>query len=164
VNAAEVLQLCYKWAQNSPDPSTQNAAILCAINPNGSLHPFNETLAVNEFPHGVSYSDERWERPLKYAFIEHAERNCLFKALRRGRCTTGLAMVCPWAACADCARAIVQAGVKKLITQWFDDEDRWADSIAVAFTILAEGGVEVEFFEGKVGGDPIRRNGKLWQP
>jgi dCMP deaminase len=164
VNVAEVLRLCYDKALDSPDPSTQNAAVLCWEDSRGRLGPYVETFACNEFPYGVAYKPERWERPLKYAYVEHAERNCLYKACRRGRCTKGEVMVSPWAACADCARAIVQAGVRKLITQRHDDEDRWKASIDVAFTILAEGGVDVVFFEGKVGGSPIRRDGKLWQP
>lgn len=164
MNVEAVLMLCYGKALDSPDPSTQNAAVLCHEDEWGRLTPFIETLACNDFPAGVVHSEARWERPLKYQFVEHAERNSIFKACRRGRCTTKTVMVCPWAACADCARAIVQAGVRKLITQRHDDEDRWKASIDVAFTILAEGGVEVEFFEGKVGGAPIRRDGRLWQP
>lgn len=164
MNAADVLRLCYEKALDSPDPSTQNAAVLCHQGLGDRLYPVPMTLACNRFPYGVSYTNERWERPLKYSFVEHAERNSIFRAARRGQPTFGLVMVCPWAACADCARAIVQAGISRLITQRHDDEGRWKESIDVAFEILDEGGVKVEFVEGRVGGPPILRDGKPWHP
>jgi dCMP deaminase len=59
----------------------------------------------------------RWARPLKYQFVEHAERNAIFNAARIGVKTEGC-----WAfmnfmptPCADCARALIQAGIVKII-------------------------------------------------
>jgi dCMP deaminase len=160
----KLMELTYELALRSPDPSTQNGAILVRAG-----MPLTATAACNEFPRGVQYLDERWERPIKYSFIEHAERNAIFNAARIGISTSGLTLACPWAACADCARAIIQADVIKLITHQPNEEDtneRWQASIEVAFTMLKEAGVEIEYFHGKVGGaaQPIRRDGKLWQP
>src|ERR1035437_1194380 len=85
----ELLRTAYRLSVDSPDPSTQNAAFLT------DKWGWNTHTAVNEFPRGVSYSEERWLRPIKYAYIEHAERNCLFGAAAAGLCTAGMTMVCP---------------------------------------------------------------------
>ena len=154
----DLLSTACSFAQNSPDQSTQNAAVLC----NGmTMLPL--TWAVNEFPRGVTYSDARWERPGKYEWIEHAERNAVFAAARRGISTDGLTMVCPWAACSDCARAVIQAGVSRLVTLRPKQEDthaRWDASISVAMTMLDEAGVEVVYIDGPLDcGVTLKRNG-----
>ena len=161
----ELLRTAYRLSVDSPDPSTQNAAFLT------DKWGWITHTAVNEFPRGVSYSEERWLRPIKYAYIEHAERNCLFRAAAAGLCTAGMTMVCPWAACADCARAIIQCGIVRLIRnadQSRGTHPRWGDSISVADVMLQEAGVDIIDVE-MLGGqfldlDPIRRDGKLWQP
>ncbi len=159
----ELLRICYGHATFSPDQSSQIAAIL--VSEVGS--PIWCTLSVNEFPTGVGYSDERWERPGKYSWIEHGERNAIYAAARAGIQTEGLTMVAAWAACADCARAIIQSGISKLVTHIPEgaDHDRWVASIAVAMTMLSEAGVEVVNVTGQLGDCPlVLRDGKLFQP
>lgn len=154
-------KLC-AWANLSPDPSTQNAACLT-----DGEQIIWETLAVNEFPKGVKYLPERWERPGKYAWIEHAERNALFAAAKAGIPTHGLWMIAPWAACADCARAIVQCGIYKLITLAPQQEahGHWAESIGVAMDILQEGNVKIELVQGPLDITfSLRRNGEPFKP
>jgi dCMP deaminase len=167
MSPADILRLCYRAAAGSPDPSTQNAAILCD-HVRGHLIPLEHTLAVNDFPRGVHHHPERWERPNKYAFVEHAERASIYMAARGGVHTTGLIMVCPWAACADCARAIIAAGIRRLIThrQAHDrSPQRWTDSIDVAHLMLAEAGVTIDWHDGQLGDTPpVRHSGELWQP
>ncbi len=163
VYSIDVMRRLCAWANLSPDPSTQNAA--CLTTGDSILW---DTLAVNEFPHGVKYLPERWERPGKYSWIEHAERNALFNAAKLGIPTHGLWMICPWAACADCARAIVQCGIHKLITlapKEGDTHERWAASIGVAMDILQEGEVRVEFIKGPLDLTfSIRRDGQPFHP
>lgn len=166
VSVAEAMRLAYTAATNSPDPSTQNGAVLARRTEDG-LELVTETFTFNEFPRGVAYTDERWERPLKYQVIEHAERNAVFAAARSGIATDGLVMVCPWAACADCARAIIQAGIAELITHK-QAHDRspafWLESIVVANTMLEEGGVTITLFDGQVEGPQVRHTGEIWTP
>lgn len=157
-----MVKLC-KVATGSPDQSTQNAAVL--VGENG---PIVSTYSVNEFPYGVKYDDLRWERPGKYQWIEHAERNCLYAAASIGIATYGKVMVCPWAACADCARGIVQCRLQRLVTmkpQDADTNERWQQSIQTAMTILDEGEVPVTFLEGPLDMDfTILRDGQPFKP
>ena len=156
------LRRCYTYAsKHSPDPSTQNGAMLVA--PNQGM----VSMGANVFPRGVDYTPERQERPLKYNFVAHAETNAIFAAARAGVRTQGLIMVCPWFACCECGKAIIQAGIVKVIghKKIFDNTpERWKDSISIAFTMFEEAGVETELVEGDLGGDTIRLNGETFQP
>jgi hypothetical protein len=48
---------------------------------------------ANHFPKGVENTEERWQRPLKYQLVAHAETNAIFAAARKGIPTKGLIMV-----------------------------------------------------------------------
>jgi len=151
-----------EMAQWSPDPSTQNAAFLVDFW-GKTLKP---TIEVNRFPNGVISKEARWERPAKYAYVEHAERNTIYKAAQYGICTNGTTMVAVWASCADCARAIIQAGIVHLIRYYSaDDHAHWDESIARADEMLAEAGVRITTLTDPIDGcQPILRNGVEWFP
>lgn len=155
-----LLKLAYEEALKSPDPSTQNGALIISLDGQYMRD-------CNRFPDGVQYLPERWERPDKYFWIEHAERNVIFACSKYGIATNGATMVCGWAACSSCARAIIQAGIKTLIThkQAHDrSPDYWKKEIEIAMTMFKEAGVKVEFFDGEVGCDVIRHCGEMWKP
>src|SRR5690349_19719109 len=129
------LRKAYFEAKYSPDPSTQNGAIIVAR---------NDIIAsgYNTFPNGVKFYDERWERPGKYQYVEHAERNAIFDAARQGHSTEGAIMYCPWFACTDCARAIIQSGISVVIGHAAPIHDKgsdaWKESIKVAYQMFDE--------------------------
>ena len=158
----ELLRRAYKNAALSHDSSTQIGALL--VNSIGSVL----AEGINEFPQDVKETLERWERPIKYKFVEHAERNAIYAAAHKGIKTVGLTMVCTWGACTDCARAIIQAGIKCLVThkQAHDrSPERWVEEINIAFTMLKESGVKIVKYDGKIGATPkILQDGDLWTP
>lgn len=157
----DVMRYTYFLASKSPDPSSQTSAII--INHRFEVYG----VGINEFPDGVNYEPSRWERPLKYVYIEHAERNAIYDSAKYGcfNGTVGLTMVSPWAACADCARGIIQSGIKKLVTQRHGpNPPHWEESIALADGMLIEAGVEIEIMPPISGCVKILRNGELWQP
>lgn len=164
---AKLLYDAYLVAKDSPDPSTQNGALL--YDPKGYLIGCD----CNRFPTGVEYTAERWERPLKYSVIEHAERNSIFWAAARGRSTLDAVMVAPWAACSDCARAIIQSGVRRLVRhreateQGYKSSGQWDGSISIADQMLKEAEVEVIDVSWDFSQDSdlqIRHSGELWRP
>ena len=91
---------------------------------------------------------ERWERPLKYLFVEHAERNAVHNAARIGVSLKGATMYfnfepCP---CNECAKAIIQSGIKRLVgynRKFPGKGHQWEESLDVARTMLEEAGVEM---------------------
>ena len=156
-----LLKTAYEKAKESKDPSTQNAALL--VNDAGNVLVAD----INRFPEGVITNKERWERPLKYKFIEHAERNVCYISAKQGIKTWGLTMVCSWAACSDCARAIIQSGIVRLVTHQQAHErspEFWAKEIEIAFAMLKEAGVEIIMYDGKIGVEDVLRSGQLWTP
>lgn len=158
-----LLSVAYKVAQDSPDPSTQVGALLYSIGDRRII-----SWGCNEFPAGLEVTPERLERPLKYTFIEHAERNAIFGVVsQRIACPSDTIMVGTWAACADCARAIVQAGIKVLVRHDNINDhapDHWKESVSLADEILEAGGVTIIDYRGTVPADPIRHNGMMWNP
>ncbi len=58
---------------------------------------------------------ERLERPNKYLWIEHAERNAICNAARAGTSTAGCTLYVELMPCMDCARAVVQAGIIEVV-------------------------------------------------
>src|ERR1700719_2153770 len=80
--------------------------------------PYHEIRGIgyNGFPRGIDDAAfERHERPTKYLWTEHAERNAIFQAARIGTPLDGCTMYLPWFPCMACARAIVQVGIARLV-------------------------------------------------
>jgi len=161
IDIRDKLREAYKRASDfSKDPSTQTGAILLTT---GWLNAHG----VNEFPLGVKETPERWDRSVNLQYIEHAERNCIYQAAARGLGTYGSTMICPWYACAECARAIIQSGIKRVIGHkacYDKTPERWRASIQIAFAMLEEAGVECLVYDGNIGDITIRFNGEEWQP
>ena len=160
MNKIELLIEAYKAARESPDPSTQNGAVI--VDKYG-----NTVSACNTFPNGVAHTEDRLVRPKKYNYVEHAERNCIFTAAKQQLLLYDAVMIVPWFACSDCARAIIQVGIRKIIghQRMLDaTPPHWKDSIADAFIMFKEAGIELELIQDKLNIDPIRFNGELWQP
>src|SRR5262249_1806496 len=97
---------------------------------------------------------ERRERPAKYEWTEHAERSAILYAAKHGIRTLGLWMFCPWLACANCGRAIVYAGITRVIRHRIPQHNErpdWAASLAGADQMFREAGVEVVDHVGELG-------------
>lgn len=167
--ARQELIRAYEAAGASPDPSTQNGALVYSQ----QLHTM--TVACNAFTGGVDTESVPGllVHPKKYAFIEHAERNAVYELLsephRTGvddRLMIPTVMVAAWAACADCARAIVRSGIKILVRHDRSDlTGRWNESIEHGNRILDLGGVMVvDVTAGTLGAPPVLFNGELIHP
>lgn len=138
-------EACRYAAEFSVDPHTQNGALL--------LSPMGEVvMAANTMPE-IAPRPDRLARPKKYLYIEHAERNAIYLAAKRGICTDRATLYVPWFACADCARAIIQAGIKRVvghIVPWLQTPDRWKDSVRAADEMLQEAGVITSYLEDEL--------------
>lgn len=133
----EYLDFAALISQRSPDTSRKTGAII--MNASGKA-----VVGCNDFPSGVSITEERLQRPLKYVFTEHAERNAIYRAASLGVQLFEATIYVTWFPCAECARAIVQSGITKLVgyePDWSEERYNFRDSE----TILKEGGVEITF-------------------
>lgn len=125
-----------KW---SKDPSSKIGAI--AVNSKGQLL----TTGYNGFPRGIKDDDRLDDRETKYKYIVHAEANAIYNATYNGVSLDESTMyVSGLPCCSKCALAIIQVGVKKVITNGDPDNPRWKDDCEFAAELFKEAGVIYE--------------------
>jgi dCMP deaminase len=104
------LEICRTVSRRSKDPDTQLGAVIV-----GPAHEIRST-GYNSLPRGIRDDvPERLERPTKYLWMEHAERNAIYNAARHGTSMEGCSLYVELLPCMDCARAIVQAGIREVV-------------------------------------------------
>ena len=118
------LELAKTIAGWSKDPSSQIGAI--AVGSKGQVL----AQGYNGFPRGMMDSQHLYtNKTEKYARIVHAEMNMIFNASFNGVCLNGSSVyVSGLPTCSDCAKGLIQVGVKELIMPREKIEDRWYDS------------------------------------
>jgi dCMP deaminase len=139
LNIAEQVKL------KSKDQSTQIGAVIVGID--------NEVLSTgyNSFPRGLDDSlPERQERPEKYFWFEHAERNAIYNAARVGIPLKGSSIyLTSGLPCMDCARGIVNSGIKIVHCKEIcttKNKDKWDESQRKSLELLRECDVDVIFY------------------
>lgn len=131
------------FANLSGDQSTKTAAVI--------VDDRNNLLAVgwNDLPRGVGEAQYRRERPAKYDWTEHAERNAIYNAAASSANVRGATMYTLWYPCPDCARGIIQSGIKKLVVPEPDYTcERRGAQRALVNKMLFEAGVIVQYIDG----------------
>ena len=140
------LQMADLIASRSKDRSTQIGAVL--VRGNAVL-----SMGYNGFPRGVDDDVEsRHERPAKYAYTEHGERNAIYNAAREGICTKDATMYTQGVPCQDCARAVIQAGIARVVAYYQAGPDHlpaWEASCAIGREMMEEAGVQVVVVNAK---------------
>ncbi len=134
------MQQAHNVSERSKDKNTKTGAVI-VNNENTEL-----SLGYNGFPRGADDDTDqrRYERPDKYFWTEHAERNAIYNAARNGIKLKDTKMYCTYFPCSDCSRAIIQAGIKKLYTAKPDfNHDKWGASWVESVIMLKECGVEI---------------------
>ena len=104
------LAICRAVAARSKDPHTQLGCVIA-----GPAHEIRST-GYNSLPRGIRDDvPERLERPTKYLWMEHAERNAIYNAARCGTPLEGCTLYVEIMPCMDCGRALVQAGIREVV-------------------------------------------------
>lgn len=137
------LHLAYEVAGWSKDRSTKVGSVI--IGPDRDPRSFG----YNGFPRGINDEvDARHERPAKYAWTEHAERNALANCNRVGIPTKGCSIYITHFPCSSCARMIIQAGLVEVIVDQKSLEDdfaqRWNEDLQVAKEMLEEAAIAIK--------------------
>lgn len=136
----ELVRLADAEAQRSRDTTKVGAVFVDA---GGSVL----SVGHNSMPHGVNTDiSSRWQRPEKYRYIEHAERAAIYGACRRGISLDGSVAALSWYPCVECARALIQCGVARIVARKPDESDAtWGPDFVIARTLLQEAGVPVAY-------------------
>ena len=125
-------------AQRSKDPSTQVGA--CIVDNDKRII----STGYNGFPHGCSDDDFPWNRDkskgeTKYQFVVHAELNAILNA--GGRPLFGSTVYVALFPCNECAKAIIQAGIKEVI--YLSDKYHNTPSVIASRRMLEAAGVKL---------------------
>ena len=111
-------------ARRSKDPNTQVGCCIVS-NTNRIL-----SMGYNGFPNGIGDDEFPWEREgeeydTKYPYVTHSELNAILNY--RGGSLDNAKMYVTLFPCNECAKAIIQAGIKTIVY----DCDKYADTASV---------------------------------
>lgn len=121
----------------STDPDTQVGCVITDLDGHIVM------TGSNHHTFGVSPSKENSARPEKYDWIEHAERNAIYAAARKGVPLEFSTMHLPGFPCVECARAIAQSGISRLVHGSTEGWDEERYKFSKSRKILAMAGVEL---------------------
>ena len=108
-------------SKRSKDPNTQVGA--CIVGSNNIIL----STGYNGFPIGCSDDEYPWDREgneTKYPYVVHAELNAILNA--NGKSLHGAKIYVALFPCNECAKAIIQSGIREVIYL----SDKYADSDA----------------------------------
>jgi len=142
------LEQVYLIASKSKDTSTQMGAGIVK-------DKMMLSLGYNGIPRGVSDSVyDRYEKPEKYYWFEHAERNAFYNCSRNGVNTSNSILYTQALPCADCARATIQVGVAEVVVhKQFNDyfqNEKWTQSQKRSEQMFFEAGITLRYFDGVI--------------
>ncbi|MBQ4565310.1 MAG: dCMP deaminase family protein [Oscillospiraceae bacterium] len=122
-------------ARRSKDPSTQVGA--CIVSPEKIII----STGYNGLPNGCSDDEYPWGREgeeTKYPYVVHAELNANLNA--GGRVLRGATLYVALFPCNECAKAIIQSGIKEVI--YLSDKYAATDVVRASKRMLDSGGVQ----------------------
>ena len=123
----------------SKDPNTKVAAIVIAPDSFQIL-----STGFNGICRKLQETPQRWARPAKYKWVAHAELNAIANAARSGvKLENGICVVTLYP-CVDCCKALIQSGIKTIITREPNMADpKWGEDFAISKEMFEESGINV---------------------
>lgn len=117
------MRIAHIIADRSPDPSTQAGSVIVTEN------NIVVGMGYNGWPRGIEIDDLPWAREgdfenTKYAYVCHAEENAIYNA---NNSTDKCKLYTTLFPCNECAKAIIQNGIKEVIYE----SDKYADTPSV---------------------------------
>ena len=134
LNIAEI------FSKKSEDWSTKVGAVLVDRDNNV------RALGYNGLPRKIKNTYQRQQKPYKYNYFVHAEINVIVAAARSGIATNNCKLYITHFPCADCAKAIIQAGIKEIVVNSPSMPKRWVDSIKHSIIMFRESGVVIKIY------------------
>ncbi|MBQ5443831.1 MAG: dCMP deaminase family protein [Erysipelotrichaceae bacterium] len=130
--------LAHLSALRSKDPNTQVGA--CIIDKENKV----VSIGYNGMPRGCDDQDFPWQREgdflnTKYAYVVHAELNAILNSPRPVKGCTLYVSLFP---CNECAKAIIQSGIKKVVYE--SDKYDGTEGNVASKKMLKEAGVELQ--------------------
>lgn len=167
---ASYLKQAYRFAQQSKDPSTQVGCVI--VNPTMGVIAGS----ANNLPDSIRPTPEMLSDPIqKGIYIEHAERNAIYKCSQSVLSSKGCHAYVTLSPCLNCARGLIQAGITKVIAHkemvdiylQLTHSEEHKKSIEIGWRMLKEAGVNCVLWSGRVFQAPtlyVRVKGHQWAP
>lgn len=113
------MRMSHLMAERSKDPNTQNGAVVV------DYDNIVIGLGYNGWPRKIDNNDLPWDREggflnTKYAYVCHAEENAIYNS---SGLVKGCKLYCTLFPCNECAKTIIQTGIKEIIY----DDDKYHD-------------------------------------
>lgn len=129
--------IAFLSSMRSKDPSTQVGA--CIVDEDNKIIG----IGYNGFPIGISDDEIPWDKngdflDTKYPYVVHAELNAILNSIKSLKNCTIYVTHFP---CNECAKAIVQSGIKKVI--YFSEKHKIQDTVKASKLIFDKANVEV---------------------
>ena len=125
----EMAKLVASW---SKDPSTKV----------GTIAVRNRTVIAqgyNGFPRGIDDNDRLDNRTVKYMYIVHSEMNAIYNAAENGVSLKGSTIyTVGLPVCHDCAKGLIQVGIKRVVTPEIETPERWLKSLRLTKEMFKE--------------------------
>lgn len=147
------MSVAMMFSMRSPDTSTRVGCVI--VDPHNTMM----SMGYNGWPRGIQAfenDDSRFQRPEKYMWFEHAERNAIYNACRNGTPLNNCSAYVTLLPCADCTRAIIQVGINKVIYDEASTEimrskvSTWEESHKVSMQMFSEAGIEIIPWSGSI--------------
>jgi len=152
------MTMAYLVAMKSKDDRTRIGAVI--VGPDREVR----STGYNGLPRGCKDDvDDRQTKPMKYFYFEHAERNAIYNAARMGLSVKGCTMYVMGMPCADCARAIIQSGITRVVYHkgWNDENlPKWKESAMHSQAMFDESLVHVQAWDGNILKITARQHGE----
>ena len=136
----EVARLTATW---SKDPSSKVGAV--TVNRKNII----VSSGWNGFPRGLKDDFTRLhDRETKYKFVVHAEMNAIYNATYNGTSLDGATLyVYGLPICSECAKGVIQVGIKRVVMPNQKIEGKWLDSWLTSMNFFDEAGVDFDFID-----------------
>lgn len=126
-------------ARKSKDNTKVGAAL---VSPEGVVL----LTSFNGAPSNVNDLPERRQRPTKYDWVQHSERNLINFAARFGIRTDGCTVYVTHSCCSQCMGGLIQAGIKRVV-YGSGTTSMPPEMFDAARTMAREAGVKYEAYE-----------------
>lgn len=134
------LSIAEAVATKSKDPITKVGAVI--VGPDRQI----VSTGFNGFPRNIEEVDWRWQRPIKYNFVVHAEMNAIYNAARHGIPLRGCHIfITGLAPCSKCAMGIIQAGIESVLgaAPAPGPSGKWEEDAILANDLFREAGIQL---------------------
>lgn len=133
------LDLCDHISAWSKDPSRKVGAVI--VNDKKQIIG----MGYNGFPRGVSDKSYYYESKVnKNKLVVHAEANAILNA---NGSVEGCTLYTNLFTCNECAKLIIQSGIKKIISFDYDINSSWHDSFNTAKLMYSMANMETKFYD-----------------